>query len=219
MIGLFRLIEFRFYRSTSHKIHSFCPLYLDLSYPATCRRSKDSASLTYQPLTCETVNSINASFYSIIPEDPISRTNLLAIAVRVAFHDAAEVDLQQADDTLGPDGCLSNDPDNAGLIETTSLVMTQLDDLWQSYCDQISRADFWVLTAKLALAATSSNNLHVPFQYGRVDASSCAGGTERLPAGQFHLQSTANFFKSQLDLELSDAGINYSGYIHSYLCT
>jgi len=160
------------------------------------------------------VNSINESFYSIISEDPIARTNLLAIAVRVAFHDAAEGDLQQTADILGSDGCLSNDPDNAGLIEKTSLVMTQIDDLWQMYCDKISRSDFWVLIAKFALAAASNNKLNVPFQYGRVDATSCAEGTNRLPGGQFHLQSTLEFFKSQLDLETTDAG----NFLFMYIC-
>ena len=190
---------------------------LDISYPASCQRTKDSELAL--SLTCETVHSINASFYSIIPDDLIGRTNLLAIAVRVAFHDAGEGDLQQPNDKLGSDGCLSNDSDNAGLIEDTSLVMTQIEGLWQTYCDKISRADFWVLTAKLALAASTNNFLNVPFQYGRVDAKSCAEGTDRLPGGQYHLQSTANYFKSQLDLDISDAGIVLHTFMYTYIHT
>eukprot|EP01036_Dinobryon_divergens_P026237 gene26237-34858_t len=179
----------------------------DLSFPASCQLTKDAATVSYKPLTCETVHNINASFYSIIPEDPIARTNLLAIAVRVAFHDAGEGDLQQPD-TMGSDGCLSSDGDNAGLIEDTSLVMTQIEGLWQMYCDKISRADFWVLTAKFALAATTNNNLDVPFQYGREDAKSCIAGMGRLPAGQFHLKSTANYFKMTL------LGAHSLGHVH-----
>lgn len=148
----------------------------------------------------------------------ISRTNLIAISVRVAFHDAAEFNINTTD-LLGPDGCLSSDPDNAGMIEDTSLVMTTLESIWQNYCDRISRADFWVYIAGISINLASGYKVSIPFQYGRSDATECQNdGTGRLPSGQFFYNDTENFFLNQLNLNIEDGitliGAHTVGHVH-----
>jgi len=60
----------------------------------------------------------------------LARSNLYGKAVRLAWHDAGETDIR-TNDTMGPDGCLSNSSDNNGLVEDTSLVYTFIEPLWQ----------------------------------------------------------------------------------------
>ena len=68
------------------------------------------------------------------------------------------------------DGCISNTAPNLGLFETTSIVMTLLEPLWQKYCDLISRGDFWALIGKLSVEkADPSGTMNIPYYYGRVD--------------------------------------------------
>lgn len=183
------------------------------SYPAVCNK----ASISRGNLTCETLKLINTSYYNALPEDIINRTNLIALSIRVAFHDAAEFDLQSSDE-MGPDGCLSSDSDNAGLIEDTSLIMTTLENIWQNYCDQISRADFWVYIATIAIRLSSGYKITVPYQFGREDSTNCSLGNGRLPSGQFFLNETENFFLSQLNLNNEDAitllGAHTVGHVH-----
>src|SRR4051794_24160185 len=79
--------------------------------------------------TCVAYNGIKKDFDDLVASLPndLARANLYGAAVRVVFHDAGEVDLQQPSDLLGPDGCLSQSTDNAGLEEATSLVFTTLE--------------------------------------------------------------------------------------------
>jgi catalase (peroxidase I) len=95
------------------------------------------------------------------------------ISVRLAFHDAADMD-QSTSDTLGSDGCLSDDIHNAGLVEGNSLVNTLLEPIWQRTCDRISRGDFWVLFAKLVLEkADPTHSMRVAYHFGRRDVTNC----------------------------------------------
>jgi len=153
---------------------------------------------------------VRHAFESILPplDDRLARSQLFGKAVRLVFHDAGEIDMQshQDDDTMGPDGCLSDTSANSGLLEDSSIVMTVLEPIWQTVCDQISRADFWVLFAKLILAEASTNQLSIEYQYGRRDAQDCSAGGGRLPSGQAGLHEINQVFVTQMGLTMVDAG-------------
>jgi hypothetical protein len=155
--------------------------------------------------------------------------NILGSAVRLVFHDAGEFDWD-ATDAFGPDGCLSNSDPNSGLKEASTLTMTLIENLYQNYCDKISRADFWVLFGKIALESAlptgrfasytkypsslvSGQNkspvLNIPFQWGRKDApGSCdlPAGITRLPGHQPGLSEFTKTFKNQMCMTVRDGG-------------
>ncbi len=133
------------------------------------------------------------------------QSNIFGAAVRLAFHDAGEYD-QTTSDLLGPDGCLSDSTDNAGLVEVTSLVNTVIEPVWQQFCDSISRADFWVLWAKMtAEKADRTGALKIAYQYGRKDSSECHVGEGRLPSAAKGLDEITRVFVTQMGLTLNDA--------------
>ncbi len=143
------------------------------------------------------------SILSSMTED--EQAQLYATAFKLIFHDAAEADLR-SDDQLGPDGCLSFTDANEDLVSSTSIVNTIIEPMWQKYCDKMSRADFWVLFAKLALEkADGSHSLNLPFQYGRKDAKECGVSSSRLMDNQ---RGEADFFRvflQQMQLSVNDA--------------
>ena len=136
----------------------------------------------------------------------MNRSDLFGAAIRLAFHDAGEVDIR-APDHFGPDGCLSGDANNNGLVEFDSLVTTVMEPIWQTVCDNISRADFWVLFGKLVLEFAASVPININYQYGRVDTVSCNGGRGRLPTAQGDLDEITRVFVTQMGLTMNDAGI------------
>lgn len=105
--------------------------------------------------------------------------------LRLAFHDAAEF-MQGADDGLGPDGCFdASQADNAGLAP----IVADVDVLWLPFCRTISRADFWVLAATVAVETTvtedTTASITLPFRYGRGTNSNCTyDGATRLPGAE-----------------------------------
>ena len=176
---------------------------------------KSCAKLNGSPLNptaagiCAAYKSIKGSFTSYLPKDQFALSDLYGKSVRLTFHDAGEADLTNPTDTMGPDGCLSSSKDNAGLVESTSPVVTILEPIWQQYCDKISRADFWVLFAKLVIeftAKTSTDSISINYQYGRKDKSSCEAGNGRLPNGQAGLNEIQRVFVKQMGLTMDDAG-------------
>ena len=78
------------------------------------------------------LNNFKASHNSHPPNDDdiLAMSNLFGPALRLAWHDAGETNIN-APDLLGPDGCLSSSSDNAGLVEATSVVYTFIEPLWQ----------------------------------------------------------------------------------------
>jgi hypothetical protein len=155
--------------------------------------------------TCAAYKLIKTAFDAATTNSaPLS--DIFGASVRLAFHDAGETDLTSTD-SLGPDGCLSQSSSNAGLIETTSLVNTLLEPMWQQYCDKMSRADFWVLFAKLSVEkADPTHSISIPFHFGRTDNLECDGGAGRLPsAGQGQSELT-RVFVDQMGLSIQDAG-------------
>jgi len=149
----------------------------------------------------------------------VTQADFYAKILRAAFHDAAEVDMTNAADFNGPDGCMSTLSDNAGLIEPTSLLLTSIEDIWQSTCNTISRADFWVMLTKLAIErADPTRTLAVPYYYGRNDAAACYyGATSRLPDATL-TSSIQTVFVQRMQLTLDQTvallGGHTLGHVH-----
>mmetsp|Transcript_29859 Transcript_29859/g.41008 ORF Transcript_29859/g.41008 Transcript_29859/m.41008 type:complete len:343 (+) Transcript_29859:425-1453(+) len=156
---------------------------------------------------------------ALLPTTPFEKANLFGGAVRLNFHDADEANLQNSTDTFGPDGCLSSSSDNAGLVESTSLVNTVIEPMWQKYCDKISRADFWVLFGKLSLeAADPTNSIKLDYQFGRQDKTVCELEVDRLPNPQYGVEMLEKVFVTQMGLTMEDAvtllGAHTLGHTH-----
>lgn len=188
------------------------------SIGAFCKKS-NGISVSNATNTCTAYKSILKDFTAAIPTSAFEQANLFGQAIRLAFHDAGEADIRTSD-SLGPDGCLSNSGDNAGLIESTSLVFTVLEPIWQNYCDKITRADFWTLAAILAIqAAEPTKTISLPFQYGRKDNLNCNAGGGRLPSAQLGIPHLNTVFGSQMGLTLTDAvtllGAHTIGHVHT----
>ena len=150
--------------------------------------------------------------------------NILGSAARLAFHDAGEVDIHTTD-KFGSDGCLSDSEPNSGLREVNTIAMTIIEPLWQKYCDKISRADFWVLFAKIALESglpggrfdkfmgpaaffpgeNPNSYLNLPFQHGRIDAvGNCDAGKDRLPGHQRGLGEFERVYVQNMGMTVRD---------------
>ena len=126
--------------------------------------------------------------------------------LRLSWHDAAEFD-RSSIDLLGPDGCLSQSADNAGLIEPDSLVNTFIEPLWQSVCDRINRADFWALFGKRVVElGEPTGQVDIPFFFGRRSNAACEEGAGRLPKAQPGFSELHCVFEDQLGLSLPEAG-------------
>jgi hypothetical protein len=169
---------------------------------------------------CRAYNIIQNSFETWIPNSTyiLERSNIFGSAIRLAFHDAGEADLLLSEDKLGPDGCLSPSSDSAGLLESFSKVVTLFEPLWQRTCDLISRADFWVLLAKLSLEKSSNHSMEIPFQFGRQDNRHCQHGEGRLPETIGGLGEITRVFVQQMGLTIEDAvtliGAHTIGHVH-----
>jgi catalase (peroxidase I) len=168
---------------------------------------------------CAAYPAIVTEFNALITgKDAVYLSALYGGAVRLAFHDAGEVDVRTTD-LAGPDGCLSSSADNAGIVEPASVVVSILEPLWQQYCDQISRADFWALMGKLCVeAADPTRTISIPFYYGRTDSvGACEAGAGRLPGAEGGYASVKQVFVTQMGMTMSDAGEDSSAQIISQL--
>jgi hypothetical protein len=157
---------------------------------------------------CSAAKSVSLQFneYIVTHNTPTEVSDIIGKAVRLAFHDAGEVNVEIKTDKLGPDGCLSSDDENAGFIESDSLVATVFEPIWQSVCDKISRADFWVLLGKIALEKVEpTHKLLIPYQFGRKDNQECEYGNGRLPSAQKGLEEIDRVFVQQMGLTLNEA--------------
>jgi hypothetical protein len=146
-------------------------------------------------------------YYLDLHNDNFTKSNLYGIAVRLPFHDAAEIDIRTTD-LMGPDGCLSSSADNSGLVEDTSLVNTVINAMyWANYSSIMSMADFWVLFGTHAIEKSSGDKVKIPFYYGRTDNTECSAGLGRLPSAQA-VTSISDVFVTQIGLNLLETGIN-----------
>jgi hypothetical protein len=108
-----------------------------------CKKTSGAKVVASAAGTCEAYKTMNANFDTLAPSDVFALSHFLGASLRLAFHDAGEVDLATTD-SFGSDGCLSTlERDSAGLLEEDSPVFTSIEPLWQTVCDKISRADFW----------------------------------------------------------------------------
>ena len=124
-----------------------------------CKRTNYGSVASTLTNTCLSYFSIRRDFAALLPPtgtpaNDLIRSGIFGKAIRLAFHDAAEIDITQAD-LLGPDGCLSPTAANAGLIAfgavNATIVDTKFEPIYQKYCHLISRADFWTLIAWFAI--------------------------------------------------------------------
>ena len=116
--------------------------------------------------------------------------------VRLAFHDVFGQGLTS-------NGCIDfSEPANNGL----QTIVSQLTASWLPFSAKISRADFWVLAATLAIQFSSTpaavgsgplpaspGTLTLPFLVGRLDAATC-NDVGLLPGAGFSWAQSAAFF-------------------------
>jgi catalase (peroxidase I) len=157
---------------------------------------------------CSLVAEIQTEFNNVLQgKDAVARSQLFGASLRLAFHDAGEVNLPLAADTLGPDGCLSmTGSENKGLIEANEEVNSIIEVSWQKFCGRISRADFWALWGKLTAERASGGQLAaVEYFYGRADNTQCNAGAGRLPSALLGLSHIETVFVTQMGLTMHDA--------------
>lgn len=185
--------------------------------PGICALTSGAAPTVSKLSTCEAYNSIYNDFLAAIPTDESELSNFYGAALRLAFHDAGEVDVRTVD-RMGPDGCLSATADNAGLVEDTSNVLATFEPIWQRYCDKISRADFWALLGKLVVEnAADGGSINIPFQYGRVDNADCSAGEHRLPSAQGGMDEIERIFVTQMGLTIEDGVTLLGGHVFGHV--
>eukprot|EP01034_Spumella_vulgaris_P028169 gene28169-34985_t len=165
---------------------------------------------------CSAYKSIKTSFDSVTSTRS-TVSSVYGAAIRLAFHDAGEFNISTSD-LNGPDGCLSQNSENAGLIESDSLVITLIEQIYLQYCNLMSRADFWVLFAKLAVEKSSDFNVTIPYHFGRTDQAECNSGEGRLPNAGLGQDEFHRVFVKQMGLTLADAvtliGAHTVGHTH-----
>jgi hypothetical protein len=187
-----------------------------------CQKTGGAELVSTPEGVCSASADITAAFDALVAgaysnQNALSQANLFGQAVRVAFHDAGEAMMTNATDLMGADGCLSDTDENKGLKEASSLVVSVMDPIWQQHCDRISRADFWVLFARLAIKrADPTGTIVINFYFGRKDTMSCAAGAGRLPNAQLGRSEFQRFFVQDLGLTLAE-GITLIG-AHTLVC-
>jgi len=129
----------------------------------------------------------------------LTRPDRYATAVRIAFHDCVG----------GCDGCINrNNPDNAGFMFDSLDVMDKIYE--EGYKQDMSRADFYILTGVTALEESLQFNnanltssyiqpVRFSFGYGRCDCPTSPTTTvERgFPGGHFDYQQVMDFFRKE----------------------
>jgi hypothetical protein len=165
---------------------------------------------------CQVYFQVAAEFNAIPLQN---RKFLYGPIIRLAFHDAGEADITKPD-SLGSDGCMSSDPANAGLTGSCDEVTVVLEPIWQRVCGKITRADFWVLLAKLAIeeAFPAGVDVTIPFAYGRHDATECQGGSGRLPGAAHGLEEIGRVFEVQMGLSEADAVTLIGAHSVGHVC-
>ena len=189
---------------------------------AFCIKTGGLAAVVTKESVCNSYSNIKLKLQSLIQShinDGAYLSDLFGRAVRITFHDAVEVNVHDPTDKMGPDGCFSAHSDNAGLGEDDSKIVTVLEPIWQQFCDKISRADFWVLFAKLVIEMSEpTGKISIPFQYGRKDTTDCSVGFGRTPDAEGGNQTLYDTFVEQMGLTMNDAatlfGAHTLGHVH-----
>ena len=155
---------------------------------------------------CSAYRNIQAAMNHLLNDNTLARSDIYGAAVRLVFHDAAEIDVRNSTDLYGPDGCLALNGGSEGLIEEDSIAKTTIESIWQTMCGKISRADFWALFGTIAAERATDNAIDITFQFGRRDNTACEGGAGRLPTGQAGMEDIKRVFVDQMGLTIHDAG-------------
>ena len=181
---------------------------------ATVSSSKAGTCSAYNYLSTTALPTAVSSF-----ANNIDLAHFYGASLRLAFHDAGEVDITKTD-LLGPDGCLQTiNTDNAGLIEIASPVFATIEPMWQQVCDKITRADFWALLGKAVVEKSAGAGISINYQYGRKDNAVCTAGAGRLPSAQGGSSTISQVFVTQMGLTLDDTvtliGAHTLGHVHT----
>jgi hypothetical protein len=121
-------------------------------------------------------------------EDPMEQAHFYGSIVRLVAHDFMDYDATNVEDPMGSDGCIDwSSLSNAGLNSIWH-EGSELYLLWRNRYNDISWADFWIMTANSVIFKTSEEDanggkldLVDTFLWGRDDRSSCMSSSERLP--------------------------------------
>lgn len=171
-----------------------------------CKKTHFASIIPSARGICSAHASIHSAMDYLLDTGTLQRSDLYAQAVRLAFHDAGEIETRTCSDSFGPDGCLSSQG-SAGLIEREAFTNVFIEPIWQSMCDRISRADFWALFGTVAVERAARFAVSLTFQYGRSDKTECEGGAGRLPSAQGGLEELKRIFVDQMGLTMNDAGM------------
>lgn len=165
---------------------------------------------------CSAYVSIHSAIDYLLNTNTLQRSDLFGSAVRLAFHDAGEIDIQNPSDTLGPDGCLASHGGSEGLTEKMVITNMYIEPIWQTMCDRINRADFIALFGTVAVERAADFAIDLTYQYGRRDNIECEGGAGRLPDGEGGLEELQRVFVDQMGLTMDDAGRVYLDLLTDY---
>ena len=145
------------------------------------------------------------------PCNPCTLGDNYGALVRLIFHDAAGGGGPNGNG--GMNGCIDfTTSDNKGL----EAVVATLDTIYTDYSDKISKADFWLLAANLAIQYASTTNssvtnkniplldaspgtLYLAFSYGRVDDATC-DDSGKLPGANFNWTQMKTLFTDRMGM-------------------
>jgi len=116
--------------------------------------------------------------------------------VRLPFHDAGSYD--KSDGSGRPGACVNPfDPANNGLAE----IINGIEPVYQKYKDWLSRADYWVLVAHVAVQDAGGPNM--PYYSGRIDCTAYPPAG-RLPNAEKNWTEVNNVFVQRMGLDVVD---------------
>lgn len=130
-------------------------------------------------------------------DDYVNFVDFVGGVLRLPFHDAASYD--QKDRSGRPSGCVNfNDPGNNGL----AAIINGIEPVYQMHKDVISRADYWVLVANVAIK--ESRGPVVAYQWGRIDCNGDYPPLGRLPDNEGNFTELMNVFVNRMGLTVRD---------------
>jgi len=129
-------------------------------------------------------------------DDYTNQADFFGGVVRLPFHDAGSYD--QTDGSGKPSGCVNPaDPGNGGLPE----VIAGIEPVYQLHATELSRADYWVLVAHVAIQ--DAGGPLIPFQYGRIDCRDYPP-MGRLPSAEKNYSEVNSVFVKRMGLTVQD---------------
>lgn len=191
------------------------------SFPICAKTNGAKVVYTKAGIT-KAYNQVLAAYNTAVnnlANNQLGLANLLGAALRMAFHDAVDLDLTKPD-LMGADGCIGDKQGSAGLVEPTSPIYTIMEPIYQANCDLINRADFFVLFAKFVVELRDpTKTIKLPFQYGRRETQDCSAGIGRDPDAQDGFDAIKQSFIVQMGLTYTDAvtlsGAHTIGHVHA----